>query len=167
MRVQIPPSALTPPLVGFFIAYQSKSKMVQLTVSLLLSFGILEQMKKILKDKRIIVVAFIIIFVILFLDFNQRMILLSKLRGQEKQLTQEYGQLVATANTLKTEIANADSDKAVEKWAREEAGMIQEGDIPIVLLPPSATAIPTPTNPSVIVDEVEPWEIWQELFFGD
>lgn len=124
-------------------------------------------MKKILKDKRIIVVAVIIIFVILFLDFNQRMVLLSKLRGQEKQLTQEYGQLVTTANALKTEIANADSDQVVEKWAREEAGMIQEGDIPIVLLPPSTTAIPTPTSPSVIVDEVETWEIWQELFFGD
>ena len=124
-------------------------------------------MKKIFKDKRIIVVAAIIILVILFLDFNQRMILLSKLRGQEKQLTQAYGELVSTANALKTEIANADSDQAVEKWAREEAGMIQEGDVPIVLLPPSNTAIPTPTSPSVIIDKVEAWEIWEELFFGD
>jgi hypothetical protein len=95
------------------------------------------------------------------------MILLSKLRGQERQLTQEYSQLVATANALKTEIANADSDQVVEKWAREEAGMIQEGDIPIVLLPPSKTLVPTPTTESVIVDKVETWEIWQELFFGD
>ena len=124
-------------------------------------------MKKIFKDKRIIVVAVIIILVILFLDFNQRMILLSKLRGQEKQLTQAYSELVSTADALKTEIANADSDQVVEEWAREEAGMIQEGDIPIVLLPPSNTAIPTPTSPSVIIDEVEPWEIWEELFFGD
>lgn len=124
-------------------------------------------MKKILKDKRILVIAVIIILVILFLDFNQRMILLSKLRGQERQLTQEYGQLVATANALKTEIANADSDQAVEEWAREEAGMIQDGDVPIVLLPPSKTIVPTPTSSSVIVDEVETWEIWQELFFGD
>ncbi len=124
-------------------------------------------MKKILKDKRILVIAVIIILVILFLDFNQRMILLSKLRGQERQLTQEYGQLVATANTLKTEIANSDSDQAVEEWAREEAGMIQDGDVPIVLLPPSKTIVPTPTSSSVIVDEVETWEIWQELFFGD
>ena len=124
-------------------------------------------MKKIFQDKRIIVIAVIIVLVILFLDFNQRMILLSKLRGQERQLTQEYSQLVATANALKTEIANADSDQVVEKWAREEAGMIQEGDIPIVLLPPSKTLVPTPTTESVIVDKVETWEIWQELFFGD
>jgi cell division protein FtsB len=124
-------------------------------------------MKNIFQDKRIIVIAVIIVLVILFLDFNQRMILLSKLRGQERQLTQEYSQLVATANALKTEIANADSDQVVEKWAREEAGMIQEGDIPIVLLPPSKTIVPTPTTESVIVDKVETWEIWQELFFGD
>jgi cell division protein FtsB len=124
-------------------------------------------MKKIFQDKRILVIAVIIVLVILFLDFNQRMILLSKLRGQERQLTQEYSQLVATANALKTEIANADSDQVVEKWAREEAGMIQEGDIPIVLLPPSKTIVPTPTTESVIVDKVETWEIWQELFFGD
>jgi cell division protein FtsB len=124
-------------------------------------------MKKIFQDKRIIVIAVIIVLVILFLDFNQRMILLSKLRGQERQLTKEYSQLVATANALKTEIANADSDQVVEKWAREEAVMIQEGDIPIVLLPPSKTIVPMPTTESVIVDKVETWEIWQELFFGD
>jgi cell division protein FtsB len=124
-------------------------------------------MKKIFQDKRILVIAVIIVLVILFLDFNQRMILLSKLRGQERQLTQEYSQLVATANALKTEIANVDSDQVVEKWAREEAGMVQEGDIPIVILPPSKTLVPTPTSESVIVDKVETWEIWQELFFGD
>jgi cell division protein FtsB len=124
-------------------------------------------MKKIFQDKRIIVIAVIIVLVILFLDFNQRMILLSKLRGQERQLTQEYSQLVATANALKTEIANVDSDQVVEKWAREEAGMVQEGDIPIVILPPSKTLVPTQTSETVIVDKVETWEIWQELFFGD
>jgi cell division protein FtsB len=124
-------------------------------------------MKKIFQDKRILVIAVIIVLVILFLDFNQRMILLSKLRGQERQLTQEYSQLVATANALKTEIANVDSDQVVEKWAREEAGMVQEGDIPIVILPPSKTLVPTQTSETVIVDKVETWEIWQELFFGD
>ena len=124
-------------------------------------------MKKLLKDKRIIVIVLAIILVFLLLDFNQRMILLTKLRGQEKEIQQEYEQLEATRNSLKTEIAYANSDDAVEKWAREEAGMIQEGDVPIVLLPPSnpiATATPAA---EVTVDEIEKWEIWQELFFGD
>ncbi len=124
-------------------------------------------MKKILKDKRFIVVIALIILVLLFLNFNQRMVLLSKLRGQQKQLTQEYAQLEATRFALQTEIAYAKSDDAVEEWARQEAGMVQEGDVPIVLLPPS-DPVPTPTSQlEVVVDEVKEWEIWWELFFGN
>ena len=124
-------------------------------------------MKKLLKDKRIIIVILTIVLVLMLMDFNQRMVLLSKMRDQEEQLSEEYAQLESTLTALETEMVAANSDEAVAKWAREEAGMIQQGDIPIVLMPPSepvATEVPTP---SVIVDEVEKWEIWQELFFGD
>jgi len=124
-------------------------------------------MKKILKDKRIIVVALVIILVFLLMDFNQRMVLLSKLRGQEKVLSQEYANLQSTRSALEEQLAFSDSDLAVEKWAREEGGMVQDGDVPIVMLPPSAP-IPTKTpQQSAVVDEVENWQIWQELFFGD
>lgn len=123
-------------------------------------------MKKILTDKRVIVAALAIILVMLLVDFNQRMVLLSKLRGQEKVLTEKYAQLESTLTALETELAYAQSDQSVEKWAREEAGMIQDGDIPIVLLPPSnQVRTPPPPEPEV-EDEVQPWEIWQELFFG-
>lgn len=124
-------------------------------------------MKKLLKDKRIIVVVLVVILVMLLIDFNQRMVLLSRLREQEKDLRQQYSLLEATRDTLKTEIANAESDEAVEKWAREESMMIQEGDIPIVLLPPSAPVPTEDQSPPRIVDEVQKWEIWQELFFGN
>jgi len=124
-------------------------------------------MKKILKDKRIIVVIAVVILVLLFLNFNQRMVLLSKLRGQQRELEQEVAQLEATHTALQTEIAYAQSDEAVAEWAREEASMIQEGDVPIVLLPPSEP-VPTQTSqPETIVEEVMNWEIWWELFFGD
>ncbi len=124
-------------------------------------------MKKILTDKRLIVVVIVGILVVLLMNFNQRMVLLSKLRGQEKTLTVEYANLEATRISLETQVANADSDEAIERWAREEAGMVQDGDVPIVLLPPSNPVAPTPTQPVTIVDEVQRWEIWQELFFGD
>jgi cell division protein FtsB len=124
-------------------------------------------MKKILKDKRVIVVALIVILVLLLMDFNQRMVLLTKMRGQEEELEQEYSQLQSTRDALETQIAFANSDLAVEKWAREEGGMVQEGDIPIILLPPS-DPVPTKTpEQTTIVDEVEKWQIWRELFFGD
>jgi cell division protein FtsB len=124
-------------------------------------------MKKFLQDKRVIVIVIVVVLVLLLLDFNQRMVLLSKMRGQEKQLTQEYGQLLSTAEALKTEIANANSDDVVEQWAREEAGMVQEGDIPIVLLPAPNTIPKEPTSEPVVVDEIEKWEIWEALFFGE
>ncbi|MEA3327095.1 MAG: septum formation initiator family protein [Chloroflexota bacterium] len=124
-------------------------------------------MKKIIKDKRVIVIIVVVILVLLLMNFNQRMVLMSRLRKQEKQLIQVYADLESTRDALKTEIAYADSDEAVEKWAREEAGMIQEGDIPIVLLPQSEPATAPTKQPEVVVDKAEKWEIWQELFFGD
>jgi cell division protein FtsB len=124
-------------------------------------------MKKILTDKRVIVVAVVVILVLLFMNFNQRMILLSKLRNQEKTLTLEYADLEATKYILETKVAGADSDAAVEQWAREEAGMIQDGDVPMVILPPSEPLAPTPNPSPPSVDHVEYWEIWRELFFGN
>lgn len=124
-------------------------------------------MKKILKDKRVIVVLLVIVLVLLLMNFNQRMVLLSKLRGQEKELTQKYADLVATRDMLETELAYANSDEAVEKWAREEAGMIQEGDVPIILLPPSTPiATESPPQEEAVID-VRTWDIWRELFFGE
>ncbi len=124
-------------------------------------------MKKILTDKRLIVVVIVGILVVLLMNFNQRMVLLSKLRGQEKTLIVEFANLEATRIALETKVANAGSDEAVEKWAREEASMVQDGDIPIVLLPPSEPVNTIPTQPAKVIDEVQRWEIWQELFFGD
>jgi len=124
-------------------------------------------MKKILTDKRVIVVAVVAILVLLFMNFNQRMILLSRLRSQEKTLTVEFADLEATKFILETKVAGADSDEAVEEWAREEAGMVQDGDVPIVILPPSTPLLPTPNSAITTTDQVEYWEIWRELFFGN
>jgi len=103
----------------------------------------------------------------LLIDFNQRMVLLSRLREQEKDLRQRYGQLEATRDMLKTEIVEAESGESVERWAREEAMMIQEGDIPIVILPPSNPIPTTVVKTPRLIEEIQKWEIWQELFFGN
>ncbi len=124
-------------------------------------------MKNLLKDKRIIIVVLAIIAFFLLIDFNQRMGLLIRLRGQERVLIEKYSQLESTRSALETAIAFSESDEAVEKWAREEAGMIQPGDIPIVLLPPSTPATPEPLVQERFIEEVHKWQIWQELFFGD
>lgn len=123
--------------------------------------------KKILKDKRVILVVLAVVLFLLLVDFNQRMVLLTRLRGQEKHLTERYAQLESTRMALETELIYVQSDEAVARWAREQAMMIQEGDTPIILLPP---ADPVPTQSAlqpVIFEQVKKWEIWQELFFGD
>lgn len=124
-------------------------------------------MKKLLKDKRIIVVVLAIIAFFLLIDFNQRMGLLIRLRSQERVLIDKYSQLESTRSALETAIAYSESDEAVEQWAREEAGMVQPGDIPIVILPPSTPAVSEPLVQERFIEEVHKWQIWQELFFGD
>ena len=127
----------------------------------------MNMIKKILKDKRVIVTVLAIVLVLLLVDFNQRMSLLTRLRGQEKMLTERYAQLESTRIALENELVYIQSDEAVERWAREEAMMIQEGDVPIILLPP-ANPVPTQTpSQPVIIEEIKKWQIWQELFFGE
>ncbi len=123
--------------------------------------------KKILKDKRVILVVLTVILLLLLVDFNQRMALLTRLRRQERDLTERYAQLESTRMALETELIYAQSDEAVARWAREDAMMIQPGDIPIILMPP---ANPIPTQRAVepvIIQEISNWEIWKALFFGD
>ncbi|MFA7406437.1 MAG: septum formation initiator family protein [Anaerolineaceae bacterium] len=123
--------------------------------------------KKFLKDKRVIFAVLGIVLVLLLVDFNQRMTLLTRLRREEKELTEYYSQLESTRTALEAELIYAQSDQAVERWAREDAMMIQPGDIPIVLLPP-AEQVPTPSIiEPVIIEKIKKWEIWQALFLGD
>lgn len=123
--------------------------------------------KKFLKDKRVILAVLGIVLVLLLVDFNQRMTLLTRLRREEKELTEYYSQLESTRTALEAELIYAQSDQAVERWAREDAMMIQPGDIPIVLLPP-AEQVPTPSViEPIIIEKIKKWEIWQALFLGD
>jgi hypothetical protein len=68
---------------------------------------------------------------------------------------------------LEAELIYAESDEAVERWAREQAMMIQEGDIPIILMPPAEPVPTQSTQQPVIIEQIKRWQIWQELFFGD
>jgi len=123
--------------------------------------------KKILKDKRVIVAVLAIVLVTLLMDFNQRMVLLTRLRRQEKGLTERYAQLESTRMALEVDLIYAESDEAVERWAREQAMMIQEGDTPIILMPPAEPVPTQSTRQPVIIEQIKRWQIWQELFFGE
>ena len=68
---------------------------------------------------------------------------------------------------LRTQIAFATSDYAVEAWARNEGHLALPGDYVIVPMPqevktPQYLFIPTPNY-----SQMEKWQVWWELFFGD
>jgi hypothetical protein len=99
--------------------------------------------KKILKDKRVILVVLAVVLVAvaggLQPAYDAAHPLAPAGKGPDRTLC---AQLESTRMALETELIYAQSDEAVERWAREDAMMIQPGDIPIILLPP-ADPIPT------------------------
>ncbi len=118
-------------------------------------------------DRRLILVAVIILLVLLMMGFNNRMVRALELEEQAQAMTTRIAELEQTKVYLEAQIAFATSEKAVEQWAREDAKLIKEGDIPIIVLPPSA---PTPTPTPVPLVHEEPlsnFEIWKELFLGE
>ena len=75
--------------------------------------------------------------------------------------------LEGTSEALQTEIAFADSDKAVEEWARTYERMGEEGDQLVIPLPPKDITPEINYFPAAIPEESENWQIWWELIFGD
>jgi len=127
-----------------------------------------DNLKKIkLNDRRIIIVIAIILVVLLMMDFNNRMVLLLRLNEERDVLSTQVTNLELTRISFEDKVRYATSDFALEEWAREEAGMIEEGDIPIIVIAPvDETPIPTP----IVISTQQPiarWQIWQELFFGE
>jgi len=83
-------------------------------------------------DRRVFLVIAIVVLVFLMMDFNNRMVRSLQLEKQEQLLISRVAALEQTKQQLQADIAYANSDRAVEEWAREEAKLINEGDVPIV-----------------------------------
>jgi len=127
-----------------------------------------ERIKKVkLSDRRIIIVVVILLVIVLMMDFNNRMVLLLRLNSERNTLSTQVSELELTKVSLDQKIIYATSDLALEQWAREEARMIKDGDIPIIVIPPVDE---TPSSTPIVVKTPNPiarWQIWQELFFGE
>ena len=118
-----------------------------------------------LLDKRILLVAAVIILILLMSDFSNRVSEVRRMDVQKATVGVVNTQLMATDQELKAEIAYATSVSAVEKFARDEMKMIKPGDHPIEPMAP-AESTPAPTPVVVITAEpVSNWEVWYALFF--
>ena len=117
-------------------------------------------------DRRLITVLVIVVLVLLMMDFNNRMSNMIQLNQMETILRTKVAGLEATKMVVEDDIAYATSDRALEEWAREKDRLIEEGDHPIIIMPPSDyTPVPTATpKPETVV--LTRLEIWKELIFG-
>ena len=117
-------------------------------------------------DRRLITVLVIVVLVLLMMDFNNRMSNMIQLNQMETILRTKVAGLEATKMVVEDDIAYATSDRALEEWAREKDRLIEEGDHPIIIMPPSDyTPVPTATpKPETIV--LTRLEIWKVLIFG-
>jgi cell division protein FtsB len=117
--------------------------------------------------KRWIFLGLIITLFFMVMTLNSSISEYFSLTDQRNQMTARINNLEATQYALETQIAYADSDKAVEEWARTYQRNIQPGDQMIIPVSPvEATQeinyLQTPT-PST----EDNWQIWWELFFGE
>jgi cell division protein FtsB len=112
-----------------------------------------------------IYVFLVFILFLMMLGLNARLSEFFRLTGQKNEMQARIDGLEATREALQTQIAYADSDKAVEEWARTYERDVLPGDIPIIPHPaqevtPEYNYVDTPQP-----DEAQKWLIWWELFF--
>ena len=116
--------------------------------------------------RRVALIAGVLFLVVVIVDFNSRLEELDRLDRQAEITRAEATQVALTKAAYETLVANATSEQVVEGEARSNAGMIQDGDHPVVVLGdegeptlenPEPTPIPTP-KPN--------WQLWWDLYFG-
>ncbi len=116
--------------------------------------------------KKALAVLGLIFIAYLLLDLNHRVEEYLRLSAERDTMATQVLIVKNTEQALQTQIAYANSDAAVEKWAREEAFMARPGDHPVVMLP-DKNFTPQPT-PEVIAtpQAYQNWEVWAAVFFS-
>lgn len=117
--------------------------------------------------RRVALVAGVLFLVVLIVDFNARLEELNRLNRQAEITRLEATQAGLTQIAYETQIANANSGQMIEEEARSNAGMIQDGDRPVVVLGDgSETPLEIP-EPSPVPTPKPNWQVWWDLYFGE
>ncbi|NMC53572.1 MAG: hypothetical protein GYA48_08025 [Chloroflexi bacterium] len=127
----------------------------------------MEKRKFPIEKRQLLLGGLILLFIVLIADLNSRLMEMDRLNQERDQMATRYYWVTSTEAVLKTQIAYAQSDAAVEEWAREEGHMMKEGDVVIVpMVPKDATEQPEilPTATPQVVEEID---AWRAIFFGD
>jgi hypothetical protein len=117
--------------------------------------------------RRVFVAAGILILMFMVMDFNTRLENLNRLNDQREVAREQATQAMQTELAMRTAVAYATSDQAVEDWARSEARYQKPGDQPVVPLGQPGGEPVISSTPTPIPTPKPNWLIWQELFFGE
>ena len=105
------------------------------------------------------------IFFIMMLGLNSRLAEYFRLSSQKEEMEKRISYLHSTQMALETQIAYANSDKAVEEWARTYERNILPGDKVIVPIPPGDVTPEVNYLATQEPENLENWQVWWDLFF--
>jgi hypothetical protein len=121
-----------------------------------------------IKWQRIAAFIGIAILVLLIMDFNARLEEMTRLNRQAESVRVRATEIMATQYNLETAVAYAQSNFSVEQWAREQAGLIRPGDVPIAPMSvPGEQPPPQDSSPVVVPTQISNWQIWWLVIFGE
>lgn len=119
-----------------------------------------------IKLERIFLFGVLAVVLLLVMDFNARLEDLNLKQDRLNEAAARITELAQTQAALQAQLAYANSDKAAEDWARQQAGMVQPGDQPIVPIPaPNTTPIVENTLPQPTPTPFTRWDAWMQLLF--
>ena len=116
--------------------------------------------------RQILVVAVMVILVLTMMNLNTRLMDYYRLSGERDTIKQQVAQLETTRQVLQTQLAYAQSNNAVEEFARN-SHMVREGEKLVVVLTPPGELVTTQESPKPTPRTPENWEVWWALFFGN
>lgn len=117
------------------------------------------------RQNRLLIAAAILIFILVFGELWRRISQAADLRSLEHKIGAQVTELANELERMGTLIAGAQSDQAVEDWARNHGKMALPGEVLVQPVAPTASA-PTP-SPSVPPESSPPnWRVWLEWLWG-
>ncbi|NSW51442.1 MAG: hypothetical protein HPY85_02930 [Anaerolineae bacterium] len=116
--------------------------------------------------KQLILIGLVVAAFFFLLNLNYRLSSVFTNRRTVETLQTEVVALYATDIALRTEIAEVQSEHAVEEFSRE-AGYIQAQDVPVAVvgIEGDLPDLSVPDEPAV-TRTYENWELWMYLLFG-
>ena len=122
---------------------------------------------KTLPFAQILLVMAVIVAIYLLVDFGRQVQMSYERREELEGLQQQIALAEEEQARLEKELEYAQSDEAVDEWARLN-GLAKPGEVPIVVVaPPGDTSPKASESPEEMLDADAFREMWWNLFFGN